>query len=256
MWLSIVAGIIVLIYIAFYVFYFKPILNTCEKKDSGAKGVSACSFLLSSTIDDETVKILLLRADHYSNIEKYKEAIEDYDTILDYNETNQISLTVVRITQIYERLAGACFNMGDFNAALKYANLALQEGSTAGEVYLTRGMVFIIRGDYSQGLVNLEMAESLKLDIPWLYYNLGAAYNFFEKYDKAYKSLKKVRSMGNSEEMLAKYNKQLAITYNGLGYYKESRIYYQKVIDAGFAKDDVLNAVKNLDKHSVTQSGY
>ena len=231
-----------------FVVFVRSKTQACGSENP-SEAIAACSFMIKHIpVDRSKVQFLIFRAWQYSRIGSDKEGIEDFNTLLKFHETKHIPMTDEVMAGIHEGLAILNYNLDNDEEALKYADISIQNGSKEPMLYMIRGKINVNVKNYSQGLIDLKIAENLKFNEPDLYLNLGSAYIGIGDYEEAYRSLKKVNLQESSPNEKARHNKLLGATCFKLGLYEEAKQSLQKILDAGIECSACSSTIKYIDK--------
>jgi tetratricopeptide (TPR) repeat protein len=218
-------------------------------KDASPEAIEACSFLINCFPSNSMrAKVIMQRAGQYSEIDSYRNGINDYNALLKFNESKQVDLTVEELREVYEGLAILNSKLHYDKETLKYVNDAIQNGSKNSALYMIKGEINLKRKKYSKALLDFKIAEKLKLNTPELHFNFGVIYSSLRKYKDAYRSLKKVDTKKFCSYKLIEYHKLLGASANKLFFYEEARSSFQKVLDINYDAD-CARAIRDIDKY-------
>ncbi|HXL58211.1 MAG TPA: tetratricopeptide repeat protein, partial [Chitinophagaceae bacterium] len=168
------------------------------------------------------------------------DAISAYQKALDANPNYGVALR--RMADVYYN------NLEDYNKALEYFNLALQDDEeNSGDCYYKAGWIYMEQEKYSEAIIVLQKAADYDAKDAGSREQLGYAYYMLNKYDDAIYQFNKAVEL-DSQSKVSYYYKGLC--YAALGK-KENvmEVYYQlKPIDRTGA-EKLLKEVKQKEKN-------
>ena len=94
-----------------------------------------------------------IRGDMYLKAKAYNEALNDYETALKYFPKSGSGPTYSKISNVF-------FEQGDFIKAIEYCNLAIENGTSDGDIFKTRGWAKNQIGEYNEAIDDFEEAIS------------------------------------------------------------------------------------------------
>ena len=117
-----------------------------------------------------------------------------------------------KLLGVYNRLTSLNYELDKEAEALKYADLAVQNGSLDAEVYMARASMELKRNKCKAALDDLQRAQSLGYDQPALYISLGSANMGLGRFGTAYQVSKKAGPKMLTEGDKGQLSKVLGLT--------------------------------------------
>ena len=178
--------------------------------------------LPQKTISDNSEKAFIDRAVDYTKIKSYGEAVAEFTKAIEINPNSQIAYTgrgyansqkgsfdqaVLDLTKAIEINPQAWEEhilRGDCYSRLRKAELSISDYTKAIEinpnvnfiVYVKRGTLYSIKGDYLQAVVDLSKAIEINPSY-CLAYNMRAdTYTRMKEYNKAWQDINKLKELG------------------------------------------------------------
>jgi len=203
-------------------------------KGTGQPAISACIDAIKSSPDpDIKMGLLISRSDHYWKAGQIKEALTDSYAALELKGKANIDLPPDVLAQLYRSLVLLNSKAGNSAEALKFADLAIQNGSKEPLVYLTRATHFVAAEDYISALPDLNKAEELGLRLLSVYYGQGRAYMELKNYQKAYTCFKSAEALNTDPRYADSLSPELGLTCFALKRYEEAIPYLKRALAAG-----------------------
>jgi tetratricopeptide (TPR) repeat protein len=167
---------------------------------------------------------LAIRSQIFAAKKDYKNAIKDYNTILELNTHSEISKYYSQRGQVYEEMGMHQMAIHDFTKSISF--------DTAGAAYDFgyRGDANRLMGNYSAAVKDFDQAIELNPEEPWFYYSRGWVKDEF-LHD----------SMGG----LADYNASIDLDKNyTYTYLHRGRLYAKKLNEPLKAKADFMKVIE------------
>lgn len=203
----------------------------------GPSALAACTRMVDYA-PHEGVRVmgLVLRGQQYRKAGLNNEFMADMYAMVQIAERQQLPAS--KILPMYDSLASVNYKIGNSTEALKYADLAIQAGSTKPMSYLIQAAAQVAAQKYADALAGFQKAEKLGYKEPMVYFSIGQAYRRLGEYENAYKSLKSVESLFHGSEDAANLKKELGLTCYALKRYEEALPYLKEAVAAGARCDE------------------
>ena len=167
---------------------------------------------------------LAIRSQIFTAKKDYKNAIKDYNTILELNTHSEISKYYSQRGQVYEEMGMHQMAINDFAKSISF--------DTAGAAYDFgyRGDANRLMGNYSAAVKDFDQAIELNPEEPWFYYRRGWVKDEF---------------LHDSIGGLADYNASIDLDKNyTITYLHRGRLYAKKLNDPLKAKADFKKVIE------------
>ncbi|MBI4350504.1 MAG: hypothetical protein HY550_03605 [Elusimicrobia bacterium] len=209
---------------------------SAKKKDclegEGRKAAAACTFLIENHTAGYKGAYLLRRAQLLEKDESWDGVVSDLNELLAIKVAGQVSPE--QVLAAYESLAAVHARKGAAAEALKFAELAAQNGSKNPGIYLSLAGAFLQEKKFSEALGLLETAGGLEGAKKHPYYNaLASAYEGLDDFPKAYGALKAGLGVRAPRPVLAATSKHMGLVCYELKRYKEAELYLGYTLKAG-----------------------
>lgn len=246
---SLPLGALAAAFVMFYTLAGKE-AGTCRKGE-GSEAIVSCSLLIKHVpVASMKAGFLAERAAHYEKAGLKSEALADMAAIT--------ALTANwppgKMLDVYNRLTRLNYQLDKEEEALKYAELAVQNGSSDAEVYMARASMELKASKCAAALADLEKAQSLGYDHPALYINIGSAYMGRGRFDTAYQTLKKAEPKMLTEDDKGQLSRVMGLTCFELKLYAESVRYLKKALSYGLNCPDCSVAIAMAQQLADTQA--
>jgi len=236
--LKAIVGALAAVFALFYALAVRE-AGTCRKSE-GTEAIVSCSLLIKYTpAASMKAGFLAERAARYEKLGLKNEALADLGAIAGLTA----KLPPEKALDVYNRLTRLNFQLDKEAEALKYADLAVQNGSSDAEVYMTRASIELKGNKCKAALADLEKAQSLGYDQPALYINLGSAYMGLARFDAAYQFLKAAEPKMLTDDDKGQLSRAMGLTCFELERYAESVKHLKKALSYGLKCPDCSVAI-------------
>jgi len=141
------------------------------------------------TIVSENISQLLTKGNELFNSKKYKEAIKEYQIILEENPEFYI---------IQKNLGNAYYELGNYDSAIEHYKLILNKQPGSTEILIALGNSYLDKGELEIGLSYFNRIEEEAITDSLVFYNIGTSF-----YNK-----------GEIKEAIEYYSKALSLDPN------------------------------------------
>lgn len=167
----------------------------------------------------EELKEELKRGNSLFNEEKYEDAIEAYNVIIEKFPDAYI---------VYQNVGNCYFQMEKYDLAEEYYKKVLDKDPRNQEVMLFIGNCYANRGEEDKALEWYQKIEFDKIDDPMVLYNIGSNFYSQSKFEEALKYYKKAVEIQN-DFLDALY--QLGLAHLTIGNYQDSIDVFKKYLE-------------------------
>jgi tetratricopeptide (TPR) repeat protein len=194
-----------------------------------AKGFESRNFRieLSAVKDNPPVNIQLTRvpeslfipADALYKDQKYKEALQEYQKVLDAQP---------ELYQAYAKIGLCYYRLEDLDKALVFFQKALEKIPASPDILINLAAIHLQKGDLEKGVQFIKQLDDKSIIDPSLYYNIGVLFFKEGQIDLAIEYLQKCLTV-DGQYLEGYYQLGLAFLNKGNG--DEAKKYFQKVIE-------------------------
>ena len=224
--------------------------GTC-RTGGGVEAIVSCSLLIKYLpAASMKAEFLAERGACYEKAGMGNEALADLEAAAGRSG----KLPPEKLLGVYNRLTRLNFQLDKEAEALKYADLAVQNGSLDAEVYMARASMELKRNKCKAALADLEKAQSLGYDQPALYINLASANMGLGRFDTAYQASKKAGPKMLTEDDKGQLSRVLGLTCFELELYAESVRHLNKALSYGLNCPDCSAAIAMAQQLAATRA--
>jgi tetratricopeptide (TPR) repeat protein len=217
---------------------------TVCRNGEGARAIASCSMVIKYVpINSAKVTSLNCRAAQYEKISLKNEALADLAASARLVESGGGAMSGDTLAPMYGRLAILNHKLTNDADVLKYADLAVQNGSTDPDVYMVRAFLNLGLDKNAEALADLQKSESLGYKQPQLYFNYASAYRGLGNYAKAYTLLKEAEPTMLTPDDMNRFNRVMGFTCFELRHYAESIAYLKKYAASGEVCQECVSAM-------------
>ena len=247
--LKAIVGVHAAAFLLFSVLAWKE-ADTCRSCE-GVEAIVSCSLLIKHIpVASMKAGFLAERAARYEKAGMQREELADLGAAVGLTG----KLPPEKLLGAYNRLTRLNFQLDKEAEALKYADLAVQNGSLDAEVYMARASMELKRNKCKAALADLEKAQSLGYDQPALYINLASANMGLGRFDTAYQASKKAGPKMLTEDDKGQLSRVLGLTCFELKRYAESVRHLNKALSYGLNCPDCSEAIAMAQQLAATRA--
>jgi Tfp pilus assembly protein PilF len=182
---------------------------------------------LSAVKDNPPVKVTLARtpdspflaADALYKEQKYQEALQEYQKIIDAQP---------QVVEAYARIGLCYYRLDDLDKALDFFLKALEKTPVMPDVLINLGAIYLQKGDLENGVKYIKQLDEKSITDPSLFYNIGVLFFKEGHADLAIEYLQKCLAL-DANSLEAHY--QLGLAHLNNGNKDEAKKSFLKVIE-------------------------
>lgn len=115
-------------------------------------------------IVSEKISALLVKGNELFDQKKYKEAIEEFQSILKENP---------ELYMINKNIGNCYYELGDYDSTIKYYEIVLEKEPKSEEILITLGNIYLEKGELEKGLSYFKQIDEEAIASPLTFYNIG-----------------------------------------------------------------------------------
>ncbi len=171
------------------------------------------------SIVTDKVSELLVAGNELFDQKKYKEAIGEYQNILQENPELYV---------IHKNIGNAYYELDDYDSAIKHYEMVLEKEPEATDVLISMGNIYLEKDELEKGLSYFNQIDMEKITNPLTFYNIGTS--FFNKGDISKAIEYYDRTVGLDPNLSDSYY-QLGLCYLNLNEKEKAKESFKKFLE-------------------------